>query len=69
MSEKYDKGDGFSYNGEGLQSGQCGVTIHNVKASQNGRVTCYLGLESDEVTGNVKLTVARKLSTLKSVFN
>lgn len=50
----------FSYYGEGLDKGQCGVTINSVEDGYNGVVTCYLGLPSalQEPSGSFLLTVA-----------
>lgn len=52
----------ISYYGEGLDKGQCGVTINNVDDNYNGIVSCFLGLPSElqEPSGVFLLTVARK---------
>lgn len=54
--------DGISYDGQGLQTGQCGVTIENVKDSYHGDFKCAL-LPKDsrsETSGTVKIVVASK---------
>lgn len=50
----------FSYYGEGLDKGQCGVTINSVEDKYNGIVRCFLGLPSEvqEPSGAFLLTVA-----------
>lgn len=58
----YDKTPGFMYNGEGLDKGQCGVTIQQVKPTNHGPVQCYLGTNGEEFVGVVPLTVACKLN-------
>lgn len=59
---------GFSYFGEGLDKGQCGVTIGSVQEKYNGVVKCFLGLPSEvlEPTGLFLLTVASKQSWFSS---
>lgn len=50
----------YSYYGEGLDKGQCGVTINSVEDKYNGIVRCFLGLPSEvqEPSGAFLLTVA-----------
>lgn len=60
LSEKYSK-PGFDYYGEGLDRGQCGVIIRNVKSINHGVVTCQLAVAGEEYVGTVPLIVARKL--------
>lgn len=50
----------FKYFGRGLNEGECGVSIEQVKPAYNGKVKCILGLTEDEVSGEVDLTVACK---------
>ncbi|GAB0094908.1 fasciclin-3 [Sergentomyia squamirostris] len=49
---------GFAYNGEGLDAGQCGVRIEQVKTTNHGPVRCFLGIEGDELSGTAELIVA-----------
>lgn len=50
----------YKYFGRGLNEGECGVSIEQVKPANNGKVKCILGLAEDEATGEVELTVACK---------
>lgn len=61
LSPDWNKTPGFTYNGKGLNQGQCGVTIDHVKNLHHGTVKCYLGADGDELEGFVGLTVACKL--------
>lgn len=58
----------FSYYGEGLDKGQCGVTINSVEDKYNGVVRCFLGLPSEvqEPSGAFLLTVASTFAFLRS---
>uniref|UniRef100_A0A6B2EA49 Putative cell adhesion molecule 3 n=1 Tax=Phlebotomus kandelakii TaxID=1109342 RepID=A0A6B2EA49_9DIPT len=58
LSPSFKQPAGFSYNGEGLQAGQCGVTIERVKTTNHGPVRCFLGVEGDEISGTADLVVA-----------
>ncbi|XP_017785393.1 PREDICTED: fasciclin-3 isoform X2 [Nicrophorus vespilloides] len=50
-----------TYYGAGLSAGQCGFTIEQVTEEDNGKIKCYLGLEteSQEAIDSVQLTVAK----------
>lgn len=52
----------MSYYGEGLEAGQCGVTINRVDEKHNGVVKCNLGVENEvsESSGTMDLIVASK---------
>ncbi|GJQ75304.1 putative coreceptor-mediated virion attachment to host cell [Trypoxylus dichotomus] len=52
---------GVSYTGAGLGSGQCGFTIERVTAENNGKISCFLGVETqpEEAVGTMHLTVAK----------
>lgn len=55
--------DGISWYGQtGLDSGECGITIHRVVDQYDGPVKCTLGAADsvDEYNGVIHLTVARK---------
>ncbi|XP_055716712.1 fasciclin-3 isoform X1 [Phlebotomus papatasi] len=58
LAPNWKQPPGFTYNGEGLQAGQCGVTIERVKPSNHGPVRCFLGVEGDEIRGTADLVVA-----------
>lgn len=61
LSDKFpSKNPLFVYYGEGLEQGYCGVSVQHVKAINNGKVTCILGLEQDDVEGHIDLVVACK---------
>lgn len=62
LSPTWSKTPGFKYYGTGLNGGQCGVSIERVKASNNGQVKCFLGVEGEELTGTIDLVVACKYS-------
>ncbi|XP_011496129.1 PREDICTED: fasciclin-3 [Ceratosolen solmsi marchali] len=54
--------DGIDYYGEGLDKGQCGVTISNIKERHDGNVTCYLtpGKGRSESYNSVRMIVAKQ---------
>lgn len=56
----------FKYFGRGLNEGECGVSIEQVKPAYNGKVKCILGLAEDEASGEVDLTVACKYTQTHS---
>lgn len=58
LSPDWDKTPGFQYFGEGLNKGQCGVSIQSVRIAQHGIVKCFLGADGDELEGQVGFTVA-----------
>lgn len=60
LSPEWNKTPGFTYFGRGLHEGECGVSIKNVKALNNGQVKCNLGVEGEEFTGTIDLVVACK---------
>ncbi|KAK4878773.1 hypothetical protein RN001_011279 [Aquatica leii] len=52
---------GVGYHGSGLQAGQCGITIDNVKDVNNGIIKCTLGVttEPQESSAIMHLVVAK----------
>lgn len=60
LSDKFDKITSVKYFGAGLEQGECGASVPHVKSTNNGPVKCFLGLESDEIEGQVDLVVACK---------
>lgn len=61
LSEKFEsKIPTLKYYGAGLEQGECGATVPHVKSTNNGPVKCFLGLESDEIEGQIDLIVACK---------
>lgn len=61
LSETWpSKTPGYSYFGQGLAAGQCGVTIDRVIPQNHGQAKCFLGIEGDEIEGQIELTVACK---------
>lgn len=61
LSPAWDKLEAFKYFGSGFADGQCGVTIRQVRAHNNGLVKCFLGTtDGDEAIGQMPLTVARE---------
>lgn len=67
MSDKFEKSQDFKYYGEGLANGYCGVSVQHIKAHNNGPVKCILGLEENDVEGQIDLVVACKY--LRYIFN
>jgi hypothetical protein len=62
MNEKVPKTAKYWYAGDGIGSGQCGITIARIDDSQNGQFKCSLGFEDDptESDGTTNVTVASK---------
>lgn len=60
MSDKFEKNPDFKYYGEGLANGYCGVSVQHIKAHNNGPVKCILGLEENDIEGQIDLVVACK---------
>ncbi|XP_031629264.1 fasciclin-3 isoform X2 [Contarinia nasturtii] len=58
----FDKSDSdnsnFKYFGEGLNQGECGVSIQSVKLIHNGPAKCILGGEKSDFEGIIDLVVA-----------
>lgn len=42
LNPRWARNDNFAYFGEGLDKGQCGISIRNVKESYHGNATCRL---------------------------
>nr|XP_022905960.1 fasciclin-3 isoform X1 [Onthophagus taurus] len=61
LNSKLQSRKGVSYYGNGLDSGQCGFIINRVTEENNGKITCFLGIETEdqEKEGGMHLTVAR----------
>ncbi|XP_065167922.1 fasciclin-3-like isoform X2 [Atheta coriaria] len=61
LNNKLPPRGGVSYYGAGLSAGQCGFTLDSVQEINNGKVKCYLGIETEyqEPFGSMQLTVAR----------
>lgn len=64
LAPEFPEKPGFAYYGEGLDQGQCGVIIKQVKNINHGVVTCQLASLGEEYVGTVPLTVARKFVLL-----
>ncbi len=62
LSQDWNKTPGFTYLGEGLNNGQCGVSIQSVRNANHGVVKCYLGSDGEELEGIAGLTVACKFT-------
>jgi hypothetical protein len=62
MNEKVPKTSDYWYAGEGIQYGQCGITIRQMTDRQNGQFKCTLGFsdEQKESEGATIVTVASK---------
>ena len=53
---------GYSYFGEGLESGQCGIIIDAVKKSHNGKMECFMGLVTGhEINGSIPIMLTSKI--------
>ena len=50
------------YEGTGLENGQCGIKINQVKDAYNGLINCTAGVktQSEEIQATMKLIVARE---------
>lgn len=59
LSPGWDNPD-VQYYGEGLDKGYCGVYKRQVKPSNHGKVKCFLGVEREELSGEIDLIVACK---------
>ncbi|XP_069684944.1 fasciclin-3 isoform X1 [Periplaneta americana] len=61
LNEMTQKTQNYWYEGSGLSTGQCGVTLRAVTDRQNGNFECSMGFptDADEAQGTTKLTVAR----------
>ncbi|XP_070497362.1 fasciclin-3-like isoform X2 [Chironomus tepperi] len=51
----------YKYFGSGLENGQCGVTVEDLKATLEGNVTCRLDLGdgSDDIIGIIPIEIAK----------
>lgn len=64
-----DKRPGYTYVGAGLDQGDCGVSIQQVKIRNHGRVQCFMGAEGQELSGEVGLTVACKFISIGELLS
>jgi hypothetical protein len=62
LNENLPKTDEYWYSGDGLATGQCGVTIGRMADRHNGQFKCSLGFKDElkESEGTSKVTVASK---------
>lgn len=51
----------YKYFGEGLDKGQCGIQVNRVRSNNHGKARCFLGVERQELSGEIDLVVACKL--------
>lgn len=50
---------GYSYAGQGLETGQCGITIESVKRSHNGKMQCFLATTQGlEINGTIPINLS-----------
>lgn len=57
------KSDSYSYYGNGLESGDCGVHLYRVDLKNNGKVRCTLGFKENDSEGSatIDLVVGSKV--------
>lgn len=60
LSPDLSRNDGYHYFGAGLQSGQCGVQIDNIRKENHGEMKCFLVVGDQEVTGTIDIVIACK---------
>jgi hypothetical protein len=62
MNENTKRENDYWYEGKGIKSGQCGITIARIDDKQNGQFKCSLGFsdEQAESDGVTNVTVASK---------
>ena len=62
LNELVPKNPDYWYEGEGLKSGQCGITINRIRDSHNGQFECTMATLTDEqeIVGYTNVTVASK---------
>jgi hypothetical protein len=62
MNENTPKNSNYWYAGDGLRTGQCGITIARIDDKQNGQFKCSLAFASEqrESDGTTNVTVASK---------
>ncbi|CAO1366583.1 unnamed protein product [Diamesa serratosioi] len=58
LSPENPRNDGYHYFGAGLQSGQCGVQIDNVRKENHGDMKCFLVVGDQEVVGTIEIIIA-----------
>jgi hypothetical protein len=62
LNEKTPSKPEYSYAGDSIQSGQCGITINRITDAHNGQFKCMVGFQgdADESVGTSNVTVASK---------
>ncbi|CAO1305735.1 unnamed protein product [Diamesa hyperborea] len=58
LSPENPRNDGYHYFGAGLQSGQCGVQIDNIRKENHGEMKCFLVAGDQEVVGSIDIVIA-----------
>jgi len=61
LSPTWTRHDNFRYHGNGLENGECGISILNLRAVNNGNATCSLDLNDglSDVVGQIEIAIAR----------
>ena len=65
LSPENPRNDGYHYFGAGLQSGQCGVQIDNIRKENHGEMKCFLVVGDQEVVGSIDIVIACKIKLFK----
>lgn len=70
LNPSWTRNDNFRYYGNGLENGQCGVTILNVREEYHGNVTCRLDPNDGQADaiGTIEIGERRKLFADKDGF-
>lgn len=66
-NETTSSNDAYEYFGSGFDSGECGITIINIKKENNGKASCIVDLNEHlrHVGTDIQITITKELSVGK----
>lgn len=70
LNPSWTRNDNFRYYGNGLENGQCGVTIMNVREEYHGNASCVLDPNDGQADaiGNIEIGKKRKIRQSQTTF-
>lgn len=65
VDPKFPPKEEYRYIGDGLDHGVCGIYKRAVSRSNHGKVKCTLGINGEELAGEISVVVASEYSSSK----
>ena len=71
MNPAWPRNDDLLYFGKGLEAGECGITIPNVRENMHGAATCRLDLNDgmQDAFGNISIVIAKAPNEPRIIIN